>query len=148
MPGGRPTKFTPETRAKIIEAIRKGAPYEIACNYARVDYSNFRKWLLKADEEGGEEYQEFREQIKEAEGETALKWLDVIDNAMAKEWTTAAWKLERRHFRHFSANPVVREEFRQLEADVKALKQKHGEYHARNAKEVDSENENEEGSIA
>jgi hypothetical protein len=91
------------------------------------------------------EYCEFREAIKKAAGKAAVGWLQVIQNAMVKEWTAAAWKMERRHFKSYSANPVVREEIKNLEKDIKKLKKQYGESHGSKAKEVDSKDAHEEG---
>lgn len=102
---GQPTKFTPETKDKILVAIRKGAPYEIAANYAGISYTTFRKWILLAENEQIPEYVQFLRDLKEAEGHTALIWMDKIDKAMNDgAWQAAAWKLERRHYKHFSTN--------------------------------------------
>jgi transposase len=123
---GRPTKFTPEVRAKLMVAIRKGAPYSIAANYAGISESLFKEWRAAAKKGENPEFVSFMAELKEAEGETALTWLDKIDNAMNDgNWQAAAWKLERRYFSEFSANPVVREEVKKLIKDVKKLK-KHG----------------------
>ncbi len=106
--GGRPTKFTPEYKEKILIAIRKGAPYEIACNYAGLCYDTFRRWRVKSEEGNDPELIRFFADIKEAEGHTALIWLDKIDKAMNEGlWTAASWKLERRHARYFSHQAAV-----------------------------------------
>ncbi len=136
---GRPTKFTPETIDKLIEAISVGATYQIACDYAGIDYSNFNRWMNKAVRDKIPEYCDFRRAIKNAAGKAAVSWLTVIQNAMAKEWTAAAWKLERRHFSEYSSNPVVREEFKQLTKDVSELKKQHGANNGKEAKEIHSE---------
>jgi hypothetical protein len=102
-PIGRPTKLTPEVREKILVAIRKGAPYQLACDYARIDVSTFCKWRIRAEVNKDPLFVEFFQDLKEAEGHTSLIWLDVIDKAMKEgQWTAAAWKLERRHYKHFS----------------------------------------------
>jgi len=107
-PGGQPTKFTPDHKEKLLTAIRKGAPYELACNYARIHYNTFLKWKAIAEEEKRPEYVEFMEELKEAQGHTALIWLDKIDKAMNEGmWTAAAWKLERRHARYFSNQAAI-----------------------------------------
>lgn len=109
-PVGRPTKFTPEVKEKILIAIRKGAPYELACNYARLDVSTLYNWKEKAEVDKLPEYIQFFEDLKEAEGHTSLMWLDVIDKAMKDgQWTAAAWKLERRHHKYFSSNAQLNE---------------------------------------
>jgi CO dehydrogenase/acetyl-CoA synthase epsilon subunit len=44
-----------------------------------------------------QKYREFRERIKEAEGEATQRWLAIIEKAAVDgNWTAAAWKLERR----------------------------------------------------
>ena len=101
---GRPTKFTKETIDKLLVAIRKGAPYKMACNYAGISYEIFRQWIIKAKAGKDKDYVAFFATLKEAEGHTALIWLDKIDKAMNEGvWQAAAWKLERRYFHWFSS---------------------------------------------
>jgi transposase len=95
--GGRPTKFTPETRDKVKQAIQMGATYEIAANYAGVSYMTFRDWM-KRGEAGEDDYVEFFETIKASEGRAAVGWLAKIEAAANDgNWQAAAWKLERRY---------------------------------------------------
>lgn len=113
--GGAPTKFTDEVKEKLLSAIRKGAPYEIACNYAGISYECLNKWRKKAKKENIPEFVEFFVALKEAEGHTALIWLAHIDAAMKDgSWQAAAWKLERRYYEHFSSNPVLLKDFKEL----------------------------------
>jgi hypothetical protein len=87
---GRPTKCTPETVGKLTQAIQLGATYELACNYAGIDYSTFARWM--------NEKRDFREAIKEAEGKASVVWLAKIEQAASEgNWQAAAWKLERRY---------------------------------------------------
>ncbi len=120
---GRPTDFCKETCDKILVAIRKGAPYEIASNYAGICYNTLNNWKKKADDEQIPEYVEFFRLLKEAEGHTALIWLDKIDKAMNEgAWQAAAWKLERRHYKHFSNNaPLIdmEERMRKIEDNTR-----------------------------
>jgi hypothetical protein len=145
---GRPTKFSPEVVEKLIEAISVGATYQIACDYAGIKYCNFNRWMKRGLDEEYPEYCEFRQSIKKAGGKAAVGWLQVIQNAMVKEWTAAAWKIERRHFKDYSANPVVREEMKNLEKDIKKLKKKFGESHGKEAKEIHSEGDKAPGSAS
>lgn len=71
-PGGRPTKFTPETRQRIIEAVRAGASYQAIADFARISYRSLRAWI-KAGEEEVEagisgEFSQFLQDVKESEG--------------------------------------------------------------------------------
>ena len=127
-PVGRPAKFTAETKEKLLIAIRKGAPYELACNYARIDYTTLLLWKKKAEIELVQEYIDFFRDLKEAEGQTSLIWLDKIDKAMNEgAWQAAAWKLERRHYKHFSSQAGIiqmNERLDKLEKEGKLTKAK------------------------
>lgn len=86
----RRAKYTPDAVAKITDAIRMGATYELASNYAGIAYETFRMWRDK--------YPAFSAAIKAAEGEAAMKWLTMIEDAAHNgTWQAAAWKLERRY---------------------------------------------------
>lgn len=41
---GRPTKKTPETLARLEEALRLGLSHRQASAYGRIDYSTFKAW--------------------------------------------------------------------------------------------------------
>lgn len=117
-PGGRPTKYVPETIDRILSAIEIGAPFTHACNYAGISFETFNEWR--------KQYSEFAERVKEAEGKAVIGWLDKIE-AAAKDgnWTAAAWKLERRFPHDFGRRdrmPIdVSELDKQFEAEVANL---------------------------
>jgi hypothetical protein len=91
---GRRSKYTPETVDKLTQAIRLGATYKLACDYAGIDVSTFHDWVNTKPE--------FSTVIKEAEGKGALGWLAKIEQAATDgNWQAAAWKLERRYPREF-----------------------------------------------
>lgn len=86
---GRKTKQTPDVLAKLTHAIRLGATYRLACDYAGISDASFYKYM---------ENPEFSSAIKKAEGDAAEKWLDLIEkSAGSGNWQAAAWKLERRY---------------------------------------------------
>ena len=87
---GRKTKYTPETRAKIMQAIQLGATYELAAHYAGISEALFYRWMNQKVE--------FVESVQKASGTAAMVWLAKIEQAATDgEWTAAAWKLERRY---------------------------------------------------
>jgi uncharacterized Fe-S cluster-containing radical SAM superfamily protein len=61
---GRPSKLTPEVQEKICNAIRAGNYYEAACAYAGIDYSTFRRWMIKGEKAKKGKYHEFCEAVK------------------------------------------------------------------------------------
>ena len=121
---GCPTKFTPEIKQKLLYAISKGATYDLACKYARIDYSTLCLWRQKATKEKDQSFIDFFNDLKEVEGSIALHWLQKIDDAMEMQtWTAAAWKLERIHSKAYSANAgmiELNERFERLEQLLKS----------------------------
>ncbi len=105
---GQPTKCTPEAKEKMLYAISKGAPYQLACDYAGIHITTFLNWKAKAEEENIPEYVEFFKELKQKQGATAIHWLEKIDEAMEDgTWTAAAWKLERRQGRYFAPQSAI-----------------------------------------
>lgn len=90
----RPSKYTPETAKKITDAIRLGATFGLACQYAGISEDTFARWR--------EKYADFAEAVKEAEGAGVVGWLAKIEKAANEgTWQAAAWKLERRYPREY-----------------------------------------------
>lgn len=89
MPRGRKSKYEPERVERLLEAIRIGATYKHACDYAGISFETFSQWQ--------KQHPEFFEQVKAAEGAGVISNLQVIKTASAENWTAAAWLLERRH---------------------------------------------------
>src|SRR5260370_26628761 len=88
--GGRPSKFNPETRARLIELVAKGLPFRHACNAAGISTQTFVTWR--------DQYPDFGEEIERAVALAIEKRLDVIEKA-AKLGDTgcARWLLEHLH---------------------------------------------------
>src|SRR5687768_14410785 len=87
---GRRSKYTPDVVKRLTDAIKLGATYELACNYAGIHIDTFCHWRNTRPE--------FSEAVKEAEGAGAVGWLARIEQAaQAGTWQAAAWKLERRY---------------------------------------------------
>lgn len=87
---GRKTKYTPETVDKLVMAVKLGAPFNLACNYAGISQDTFYHWMNTKPE--------FSESIKSAEGAGVMQWLGKIEKAASEgNWQAAAWKLERRY---------------------------------------------------
>lgn len=107
----RPSKLTPETQKKIVDAIKMGATYELAAQYGGIHYDTFNNWMKRGvaeiehrdkprtkEHEEETPYIEFFEAIKQAEGDAAVLWLAKIEKSATEgNWQAAAWKLERRY---------------------------------------------------
>ena len=95
---GRPSKLTPETQKKITDAIRLGATYKLAAQYAGITYETFNNWMNAGRESKSGTFFQFFHAVKEAEGAAAVGWLAKIEKAANDgTWQAAAWKLERLH---------------------------------------------------
>lgn len=123
---GRPSKLTPETQARIVQAIEVGATYELAAQFGGVCYDTFNNWMRRGEAEQArrdnprvqegtkvwddeQPYLQFFEAVKSAEGKAAIKWLALIDKAASDSWQAAAWKLERRYPETFGRRVVQQE---------------------------------------
>ena len=93
----RPSKLTPERQQKLVEAIAAGNYYETACTYAGIDYTTFRLWMIRGEQEKQGKYSEFFEAITRAEAEAENTAVQIWQKAMADDWRAAQMFLERRH---------------------------------------------------
>src|SRR5215475_4146951 len=99
----RPSKLTDERLARLTQAIKMGASYELACKYAGISYQTLRNWLVSGEVATRGPLREVYEAVALAEGEAVLGWLAKIDEAAANgQWQAAAWKLERRYPQAFA----------------------------------------------
>ena len=98
MPGGRPSKLTPETTKKLIDAIKIGATYEHASQYAGISYPTLRRWMVAGEKANKGEYHDFYNSVKKAESDAVVISLAEIKKAVQDgTWQAAAWLLERRY---------------------------------------------------
>ena len=94
----RPSKLDPERVDRLVQAIRLGATYELACKYAGISFQTFLNWQYKGAAQASGMYREFADRIAESEGQAVVKWLAVIEKASTGgDWRAAMAKLERRY---------------------------------------------------
>lgn len=93
----RPTKLDAATTEKLVQAIRVGATYQLACKYAGITYQTFLNWMKRGEDQQSGAWRDFYDAMTHAEGQAAITWLAVIEKAAAKDYRAAAWKLERRY---------------------------------------------------
>lgn len=89
---GRPSKFTAETRGKILEALRAGNFREVAAQYAGVARSTFCHWMQSAEPE----FVAFREEVERAEQAAEVRAVALVMSAAAQDPKHAQWWLERK----------------------------------------------------
>lgn len=109
--GGRPSKFTPDRCALIVDAISHRVPYEYAAEANGITEKTLYNWIdiaRKHQSEGlNSEYTVFLQDIKRAEMNRIIEHNNNISYHVDK-WQGDAWILERRWHKHYSANaPVI-----------------------------------------
>lgn len=114
---GRPSKFTPERRAAIIQAIADRIPYEYAATANGISEETLYEWLRIGkrhyDDGIDSEYTKFSEEIKRAEYKRIKEHADNISSHVEK-WQGDAWMLERRWHKHYGPNAQLNELNREL----------------------------------
>jgi len=111
-PTGRPSKFTPEIRASILDFISRRVPYKLAANASGVSDVTLYAWLEIAKDHLknniDSEYTIFLSDIKKAEANRVVDHLDKIASNIER-WQGDAWILERRWHEFFGANVQLHE---------------------------------------
>lgn len=93
----RPSKLTPESSEKIVDAILHGATYKDAAESAGIDYNTFNEWMKKGADAKNGAYREFNEAVSKANAECAVNFTRVIQSNAAKgDWKAALEWLKRR----------------------------------------------------
>jgi len=109
---GRPSKFTPERRAAIIDAISHRIPYELAAEANGIAERTLHHWLdvgYQHQLDGLDtDYTEFLQSIKRAEMTKIREHGDIIA-ARPERWQADAWILERRWPKHYGNNTLLKE---------------------------------------
>jgi len=93
---GRKSKFTKETKDKIISALEVGASIQMACDSACIGRTTFYGWMKQGEEQDRGPYRTFLNKVNEASATGGIYMLQLITVAAEKDWKAAAWKLERR----------------------------------------------------
>lgn len=109
---GRPSKFTPERRSAIVDAISHRIPYEYAAEANGICEETLYDWLRTAKKHRNEginsDYTQFSEDIKRAEMTRMREHSDMIA-AKPERWQADAWLLERRWYKHYGPNAQLNE---------------------------------------
>lgn len=97
-PGHKPAVLDPVVRAKILTALRTMAPLSVAARCAGLTGRAVELWLQKARTPGTRRvYRTFAAEVEKAEAEAEVFMAGTIAAKARKEWTAAAWLLERKY---------------------------------------------------
>lgn len=88
---GRPTKRDPQREDRLLNYLRAGLHKETAARSAGIDPSTFYDWQRR--------FPQFSEAVEKAVSDAEAILVGKIQQAASegKNWTAAAWMLERRH---------------------------------------------------
>ena len=115
---GRPSKLTPGTTARILEAVELGATWERAADAAGVGASTLRDWRQRG-EAGEVPFVAFLAAVKKAEGAGVERALRSIRKAAeGGAWQASAWLLERRYPADYGRRSEVAVSARVAESDA------------------------------
>jgi|GEM_PF-857909 len=118
----RPCKLCPETQSKLIQAIRAGSHLITACRLVGVDYSSFRRWMIRGEKESKGQFREFYNAVRVAESEIEIRLVASWQQATSDDWKAAAEFLSRRFPDRWSPSTRVRVEVeRQVEAELNVI---------------------------
>lgn len=106
---GRPSKFTPENRKRILAAVRMGVPVSLAPLSAGVAYHTMRAWLIQGEKATSGEYHDFFIAMKKAEGQAVEGRFREIKAAAKKDWR-AAYALLRLRYPKLFGNLAAKQE--------------------------------------
>lgn len=90
--------LTPEIGEKILEHVRSGMPYSMACNLERVPQSTGASWLAKGEEDPDGNFGDFAADVRQQQAEFVQEAINGIKQAGlndARQWTALMTLLER-----------------------------------------------------
>jgi transposase len=108
-PVGRPSKLTPETQDRIVQAIQAGNYVEIAAQYAGIGKATLYRWLEMAEDPNSDtKYREFRDAVESARSAAEIRNVALIQKAANDgTWQAAAWYLERTAWQRWGRRTMV-----------------------------------------
>lgn len=91
--------LTDTIRQRLLEALRIGASYALAAQYAGISEDTLSRWIRQGYQSSGSpEFAELYEQITRARAHCTISALITIEKAAPNDWRAAAWKLTHLQF--------------------------------------------------
>lgn len=107
---GRPTLLTPETQAKIVEALRAGNYRYPSAQFAGVSPRSFQDWMQRGETEGRGIYADFRAAVIEAEKSAEIRAVAIVMKAATTDPRNAQWWLSHKFPERWADKSRVRTE--------------------------------------
>lgn len=98
---GRRSKLTPEVEKKIIQALKDGNYFAVACKLAGISPQTGHEWIARGrgtdkTRKSSKTFADFANAVKNAEAAAEDKAVRKIVAAGTETWQAAAWYLERK----------------------------------------------------
>jgi transposase-like protein len=93
----RPSKLTPETKDRIVAAIRAGNYAEPAARSAGISEATYHRWMKRGERESKGIYRDFYEEVRRAEADAEVEAVARLRKAMPDDWRACLSYLERRY---------------------------------------------------
>ncbi len=106
MSAGRPTKFTPEAAARVLQALKAGNFRSVAARWAGVSERSLRHWIRLGKTRPRSKLGHFRRQVLEAEQSAEMRMVALVMKAAATDAKHAEWWLERKASQRWGKRPV------------------------------------------
>lgn len=105
---GAPTKFTPQTIARILKSVRTGFPITLAARAAGIAYETLNEWRKRGEADALAEqdtpHRAFVEALIRNEAEAAQDlFAEIVKAGKLKDAKHLQWILERRFHEFFGA---------------------------------------------
>src|SRR5580765_97178 len=104
---GRPTKLTPESKQRLLSAVRQGNYLQAAARYAGIHESTLYYWLDRGRREKSGEYFDFSESLEQAEAEAEVALVAAWRAHAPADYRAASLMLARRHPERWAPREVA-----------------------------------------
>ena len=95
---GKKVAITSDHVERIVQALRVGATYERAAQYAGISEDTLSRWRKRAEHATPDSLLgQLRDRMRQAEGRAAVGWLAIINTAAQVDWKAASWLLSHRY---------------------------------------------------
>lgn len=92
-----PFKLTAAGRRRLLDAIAAGNTRKVAAIHAGIGRSTLLRYLQIGRKQKRGKMRDLWDAVKKAENVAVVRNVGLISTAADKNWTAAAWWLERRH---------------------------------------------------
>lgn len=91
----RPTKFTPELAAKILQLVETGCFASVAAQAVGLSPATFHRWVQRGKAQRRGQFRDFCDGLTRARAKARGRMVTIVSLAAEQDWRAAAYYLER-----------------------------------------------------